>query len=266
MLRAAKDLPPGSVSIANPYDTEARYSIKRGMAWRGYKAHFTETATPDRPRLIVHVETTTASRADVETTAERHRTLTAAGLKPDEELVDAAYVSVDHVITAANNGITLTGPLPPDSGWQARDPDAFDLRDFTIAFDNRHVTCPNGKQSRGHRRVEGALCAAGRCREHHGPDVQPLRCPPGPLPRARPHSPPACADRDRPQPRPHRRLARRHPTRRSFDLAPHPSPRRVRGSYVNWPAGSIKGKLQRCTSSGRGVRMLYCATCSSGSG
>ncbi len=148
VLRAAKDLPPGSLSIGSPYDTEARYSIKRGMAWRGYKAHFTETATPDKPRLIVHVETTEASRADVETTAGRHQALTAAGRAPKEELVDAAYVSVDHVITAANNGITLTGPLPPDSGWQARDADAFDLRDFTIDFDNRHVTCPNGKQSR----------------------------------------------------------------------------------------------------------------------
>ncbi|MGW0534407.1 hypothetical protein [Streptomyces sp. NPDC003032] len=41
VLRAAKELPPGSVSIGSPYDIEDRYSIKRGMAWRGYKAHFT---------------------------------------------------------------------------------------------------------------------------------------------------------------------------------------------------------------------------------
>ncbi|MFI0976863.1 transposase [Streptomyces sp. NPDC021093] len=72
----------------------------------------------------------------------------AARLKPDEELVDAAYVSVDHVLTAAQHGIKLTGPLPPDSGWQARDPDAFDIRNFTIDWDHRHVTCPDGKQSR----------------------------------------------------------------------------------------------------------------------
>lgn len=148
LLRAAKDLPPGSVSIGSPYDTQARYRIKRGMAWRGCKAHFTETAASERPRLIVHIDTTEASRADVDTTMPRHQAVAAAGFKPDEELVDAAYVSVDHVITAAHNGITLTGPLPPDSGRQARDPDAFDLRDFTIDRNNRHVTCPNGKQSR----------------------------------------------------------------------------------------------------------------------
>ncbi|MCX5205979.1 transposase [Streptomyces sp. NBC_00237] len=148
VLRPAGKLPPGSVSIGSPYNTEARYSIKRGMPWRGYKAHYTETAVPVRPRLIVHVETTEASRADVETTAGRHRALMAAGLKPDEELVDAAYVSVDHILTAAQHGIKLTGPLPPDSGWQARDPDAFDIRNFTIDWDHRHVTCPNGKESR----------------------------------------------------------------------------------------------------------------------
>ncbi|MFE3187345.1 IS1182 family transposase [Streptomyces violascens] len=146
--RESKDLPPGSVSIGSPYDAEARYGIKRGMAWRGYKAHFTETCRADRPRLIVHVGTTEASRADVETTAARHTALEAAGLKPDQELVDAAYVSIDHILTAQRHGIELTGPLPPDSGWQARDPDAFDRTHFAIDFDNQHVTCPNGKQSR----------------------------------------------------------------------------------------------------------------------
>jgi hypothetical protein len=63
-----------------PYDAEARYSIKRGMAWRGYKAHFTETCPDDRPRLIVHVDTTEASLADVETTPAGHTALEAAGL------------------------------------------------------------------------------------------------------------------------------------------------------------------------------------------
>jgi hypothetical protein len=60
--REAKGLPPGLLSIGSPYDAEARYSIKRGMAWRGYKAHFTETCPDDRPRLIVHVDTTEAAR------------------------------------------------------------------------------------------------------------------------------------------------------------------------------------------------------------
>jgi transposase len=147
-VREAKDLPPGLLSIGSPYDAEARYSIKRGMAWRGYKAHFTETCPDDRPRLIVHVDTTEASLADVETTPARHTALEAAGLKPDQELVDAAYVSIDHILAAKQHGIELTGPLPPDSGWQARDPDAFDRTHFTIDWDDRHVTCPNGKQSR----------------------------------------------------------------------------------------------------------------------
>ncbi len=42
-------------AIDSPYDTDARYGVKRGVGCRGYKAHLTETCEPDRPHLIVHV-------------------------------------------------------------------------------------------------------------------------------------------------------------------------------------------------------------------
>ena len=47
--------------------------------------------------------------------------------------------------------MTLTGPLPPDTSWQAGDEqadDAFDLTRFAIDDDAHHVVCPNGKVSR----------------------------------------------------------------------------------------------------------------------
>jgi hypothetical protein len=47
--RDKSELPPGALAIGSPYDPEARYGIKRGVGWRGYKAHFTETCEPDRP-------------------------------------------------------------------------------------------------------------------------------------------------------------------------------------------------------------------------
>jgi hypothetical protein len=42
----------------------------------------------------------------------------------------------------------LTGPLPPDTSWQAGDDDAFDLTRFRIDYDAHHVVCPHGKTSR----------------------------------------------------------------------------------------------------------------------
>ena len=36
-------LPPGRSRITSPYDTDARWSVKRGTFWNGYKVHVTET-------------------------------------------------------------------------------------------------------------------------------------------------------------------------------------------------------------------------------
>jgi hypothetical protein len=147
--RGKGELPPGALAIGSPYDTQARYGIKRGVGWRGYKAHFTETCEPDRPHLIVHVATTVAATNDVDTVAARHADLASADLLPDQHLVDAGDTSVDHVLAArADHGVELIGPLPPDAGWQARDEHRFDLSRFRIDWDRKQVTCPNGKTSR----------------------------------------------------------------------------------------------------------------------
>ena len=36
-------LPPGHARIASPYDTDARWGVKREEFWLGYKLHVTET-------------------------------------------------------------------------------------------------------------------------------------------------------------------------------------------------------------------------------
>jgi transposase len=152
--RGKSELPPGALAIGSPYDTQARYGIKRGVGWRGYKAHFTETCEPDRPHLIVHVATAVATATDVDTVAARHADLAGADLLPDQHLVDAGYVSVDHILGAqAEYGVELVGPLPPDSGWQARDEDGFDLTRFRVDWDRQQVICPNGKTSRNWRQA-----------------------------------------------------------------------------------------------------------------
>jgi hypothetical protein len=62
---------------------------------------------------------------------------------PDEHLVDAGYVSVDSMLAArADHAVELVGPLPPDSGWQARNEGGFDLVRFHIDWDRKQVICP----------------------------------------------------------------------------------------------------------------------------
>jgi hypothetical protein len=151
--RGKGEQPPAARAIDSPYDPHARYGINRGVGWRGYKAHFTKTCQPDRPHLIVHVATT----ADVETMPARHADLANLEPLPDQHLVDAAYVSVDGVLaTRADHGVELVGPLPPDSGWQARDEGGFDLTQFRIDWDRKQVTCPTGTTSRNWRRPPAA--------------------------------------------------------------------------------------------------------------
>jgi Transposase DDE domain len=156
--RGKGEQPPGALAIRSPYDTQARFSVKREVGWCGYKGHFTETCEPDRPHLIVHVATTAATTTDVDTVGARHADLATTDLLPDTHLVDAGYVSVEHILAAhATHGVDLVGPLPPDSGWQARDADAFDLTRFHIDWDARQVTCPNGKTSRNWREATSRM-------------------------------------------------------------------------------------------------------------
>ena len=88
-------LPPGHARIASPYDTDARWGVKRDTFWLGYKLHVTETcddeprcgcpaagdggtgrrghdkdcAAPAFPNLITHVATTEATVPDNQMTA-----------------------------------------------------------------------------------------------------------------------------------------------------------------------------------------------------
>ena len=74
--REGNDLPPGGQRcLASPYDLDARYGIKRGAGWTGYKDHLTETNDLDMPRVITNVETTDATTDDVEMTQTIHQHL-----------------------------------------------------------------------------------------------------------------------------------------------------------------------------------------------
>jgi transposase len=148
--REGKDLPPGEQRLASPYDPGARYGVKRGAGWTGYKVHLTETCEPDLPHLVVNVETTTATTDDAEMTPVVHQRLAGRGLAPAEHVVDAGYVSARNILAARDDhAITLTGPVGADTTQGQRDGKEPLLPQgaFTVDWDARKVTCPQGAVS-----------------------------------------------------------------------------------------------------------------------
>jgi len=57
-LRTVDEMLSPAALVTSPEDPQARYSIKRGNPWVGYKVHFTESCDTEAPRLIPSVETT----------------------------------------------------------------------------------------------------------------------------------------------------------------------------------------------------------------
>lgn len=70
-------------------------------------------------------------------------------LAPSEHLVDSAYISAAHLITArTRHRIDLVGPGRRNLSWQSRsDGTAFTLGDFAVDWDRKVVHCPESKES-----------------------------------------------------------------------------------------------------------------------
>jgi transposase len=146
--RTAADLAPAGQRINTPYDPEATFGNKRSTTWVGYKVHVTETCEPDQVHLITNVETTPAVAADVEQTAPIHASLAAKDLLPGDHLVDAGFVDVALLVGSRfEHGVRLVGPMRPDVSWQAQANQGFDIAHFTIDWEAKRVTCPEGKTS-----------------------------------------------------------------------------------------------------------------------
>ena len=167
-------LPPGHARIASPYDTDARWGVKRDTFWLGYKLHVTETCddeprcgcpaagdggtgrrghdkhcpAPAFPNLITHVATTDATVPDSQMTSVICDDLVQKNLAPGRSYLDSGYLSAALVVTAlATWGIALIGPLLADTSAQARAGKGYARADFAIDYDSRTVTCPQGKAS-----------------------------------------------------------------------------------------------------------------------
>jgi transposase len=146
--RSNKDIPPAARLISSPYDTQAHMSIKRDTIWTGYKVHLTETCDDQSPHLIIHVETTPATTQDMEMTNVIHEELERKQLLPSEHFMDTGYVDGEHLVTSEKQyGVELIGPVAVNGSWQAKESQGFDISQFQIDWENKIVTCPEGKTS-----------------------------------------------------------------------------------------------------------------------
>jgi transposase len=142
-------LPPGRSRLVSPYDTDARYSEKRGQGWGGYKVHLTETChqpsdgAREAPDLVTNVATTEAAVPDAVMTEPVHDMLEAAGLTPREHAADSGYTSADLLLDTRKRGITLLGPLAAATSPQART-GGYTAGMFGIDWDHQQATCPQG--------------------------------------------------------------------------------------------------------------------------
>ena len=180
-------LPPGHARIASPYDTDARWGVKREEFWLAYKLHITETcddappcscraaaaARPaaegavaggrgdsgrdhDKacahlvfPNLVTHVATTDATVTDNQMTGAIHDDLAGTNLAPGRHYLDSGYLSAAVVVAGhARHGIALIGPLLADTSAQARAGKGYARADFTVDYDSKTVTCPQGKTAK----------------------------------------------------------------------------------------------------------------------
>ncbi|MGW6793653.1 IS1182 family transposase [Streptomyces chartreusis] len=142
-------LPPSAVAIVSPYDVSARYARRGETRWKGFLAHVTETCDPDIPSVITDVTTTRAAVHDTKALPGILANLEDRNLLSKEHFVDGGYLSVAlKQQVARDHGVGLVGPIRARSTRQSRKGTVFSRDAFTIDWDAKEVTCPQGKASR----------------------------------------------------------------------------------------------------------------------
>jgi len=148
--RNPESMPPSRKRIISPYDTDARFSVRRSIKWQGYRVHVTETCDEDQPLLITNVETTTSASLDLEWTDTIHHHLQEKDLLPTDHLVDAGYVDARALAEGRSiYGLDLIGPTKPNPSRQARQTKLYSLASFVIDWEKEQVTCPQGQVNVG---------------------------------------------------------------------------------------------------------------------
>lgn len=144
--RTVQEIPPASVMISSPYDPDARYAKKHTTTWVGYKVHLTETCESNQPHLITHVETTPAPITDDQATQPIHEALKSKDLLPSQHIVDTGYLDAELLATTKQQyDVELIGPTRNDYHWQSKEGKGFAAANFSVDWEQKFVTCPEGK-------------------------------------------------------------------------------------------------------------------------
>jgi transposase len=109
--------------------------------------HGTETCDDETPNRIPDVTTTPAPTSDfaMRPTSQAH--LATRQLTPGAQLVDAGYVTSDHLLTSRTEpGIALLGPVAGEQSWQGQSGSGFAAAQLVIDWDAKHAICPQEQQ------------------------------------------------------------------------------------------------------------------------
>ena len=142
-----KEMPEAARRIESPYEVAARYSTKLSMSWVGYKVHLTESCDEGLPHLITGVHTTAATATDVKQLGAIQHRLATSGVLPAEQLADSSYACGSNLVWSHARQIDLIGPAYKDNTWQAKADEGFDVANFRVDWDNKTVSCPEGRKS-----------------------------------------------------------------------------------------------------------------------
>jgi len=155
--RERTDMPPAARLLQSPFDVAVRFSRKQKRTWLGYKVHVTETCdTEDAPNLITNVMICNATSQDYDAVEIIHTTLQNRNRLPEIHLVDRGYTSAPLLYDSQEDfSVDLFGPVVEKKVWQHET--GYDASAFTIDWEHRTVTCPEGHTSnpwtmRDHRR------------------------------------------------------------------------------------------------------------------
>jgi transposase len=92
--------------------------------------HVTESCDEDGPHLVTDVQTKPAPISDFDMIPPIQAALGQRDLLPNEQLLDAGYVTAAHIISSqADSGIDLVGPIAADTSWQAQTAKGFGTAD-----------------------------------------------------------------------------------------------------------------------------------------
>jgi transposase len=132
------------ITIVSPHDPDARYATKRGKSHTGFKLNITETATEDAPAIITDIGLEDAAAYDGSLVNPVLQRLNARGLLPDKLLADAGYTCGWTLKECNEFGVTLLGPVSPDSSGPTHKGEGFAAKDFDVDTDMQQARCPGG--------------------------------------------------------------------------------------------------------------------------